>query len=71
MECSFLSFDSNVVFEVIWQISGKGLLRITRYIGEITVNEAAHTLSAVAIATFLAPVSFCQKSKYPHLQSPK
>ena len=29
------------------------------------------TLSAVAIAMFSAPVSFYQKSKYPHLQSPK
>ena len=26
------------------------------------------TLSAVAIATILAPGSFCQKTKYPHLQ---
>ena len=28
-------------------------------------------LSAVAIVTILAPVSFCQKTKYPHLQPPK
>ena len=42
-----LSFNSNVVFEVIWQISGKGLLRITRYTCEITVNEAAHTISLI------------------------
>ena len=27
------SFDSNVVFEVIWQISGNGLLKITHYTG--------------------------------------
>ena len=26
------------------------------------------TLSAVAIATISAPVSFCQKTKYPHFQ---
>ena len=30
-EMFFLSFDSKVVFEVIWQISGNGLLKITRY----------------------------------------
>ena len=29
----FTSFDSYVVFEVIWQISGKGLLKITHYTG--------------------------------------
>ena len=27
------NFDSNVVFEVIWQIPGNGLLKITRYTG--------------------------------------
>jgi len=27
-----------------------------------------YTLSAVAIATISAPVSFCQKTKYPHFQ---
>ena len=27
----FSSFDSNEVFEVIWQISGNSLLKITRY----------------------------------------
>jgi len=27
----FSSFDSNVVFEVAWQISGNGMLKITRY----------------------------------------
>ena len=27
----FSSFDSNVVCEVIWKISGNGLLKITRY----------------------------------------
>ena len=34
-------------------------------------KKQIHTLSAVAIATFSAPVSFCQKSKYPiyNLQS--
>jgi len=26
------------------------------------------TLTAVAVATILAPVSFCQKTKYPHFQ---
>ena len=26
------------------------------------------TLNGVAIATLLAPVSFCPKNKYPHLQ---
>ena len=26
------------------------------------------TPSAVAMATILAPVSFCQKTKYPHLE---
>ena len=40
----FSSFDnSNVVFEVIWQISGNCLLKITRYTGEITMNAVAHT----------------------------
>jgi len=30
-------------------------------------NQNCH-LSAVVIATILAPVSICQKTKYPHLQ---
>ena len=31
-------------------------------------NKQNDTLSAVAIATLSAPVSFCQKTKYPHLK---
>ena len=44
----FTSFDSNEVFEVIWQISGNGLLKITRYTGLITMNEAAHAISLIS-----------------------
>ena len=44
----FSSFDSNVVFEVVWQISGNGMLKITRYTSKITMNEAAHTISLIS-----------------------
>ena len=43
----FSSFDANVVFKVIWQISGNGLLKITSYTSKITMNEAAHTISLI------------------------
>ena len=44
----FSSFDLNVVFEIIWQISGNCLLKITRHIYWLnysTMNEAPHTMS--------------------------
>ena len=37
-----------MVLEVIWQISGNGLLKITRYTGLITMNEAAYTISLIS-----------------------
>ena len=42
-------------------------------LGTTTVHYKRNedTLSAVAIATISAPVSFCQKTKYPHFQSLK
>ena len=36
-------------------------------LGTTTVHHN-DTLTAVAIATISAPVSFCQKTKYPHFQ---
>ena len=40
----FLLFD----FELIRRISGNGLLKITRYAGEIANHETAHTVSLIS-----------------------
>ena len=54
----FSSFDSNVVFEVTWKISGKGLLKITR----CTV-EAAHAISLISPSK--SPSSFNTSNNDP------
>ena len=73
--CKFDQWWRHVVATKMWKILNK------RYLWKYwsSVLETWHhkctsqkkqndTLSAVSIATLLAPVSFCQKAKNPHLQ---
>ena len=60
---SHYSKSSNVVFEVTWQKSGNGRLKITRYINYITMNEAAHKLSLVSPSK--SSSSFNTSNSYP------